>query len=112
MPTATATLVPTATPTAVPTATPKPTPTPQATATPVPATRPGSPDWPALVALYNATGGASWKNNANWLSNRPLNQWHGITTDGNGYVTEMDLSYNELTGSLPAQLGNSSSCRI
>ena len=29
-------------------------------------------DRAALVALYNATGGADWRNNMNWLSARPL----------------------------------------
>ena len=26
----------------------------------------------ALEALYNATGGANWTNNTNWLSDEPL----------------------------------------
>ena len=30
----------------------------------------GSPDREALTALYNATDGANWTNNGNWLSNQ------------------------------------------
>ncbi len=64
------------------------------------------PNRAALEAFYNATGGASWTNNANWLSNRPLSEWHGVTTNGHGEVTTIVLDGNNLTGSLPAELGN------
>ena len=33
-----------------------------------------------LIALYNATGGANWSDNSNWLSTEPLNSWYGVTT--------------------------------
>ena len=65
-----------------------------------------SPDRAALVALYNATGGPNWTNNANWLTFAPISQWHGVTTDGNGRVTNLDLNDNLLTGTIPAQVGN------
>ena len=45
----------------------------------------------ALVALYNATGGANWRNNGNWLSNAPMGEWHGVTTDSDGRVTDLSL---------------------
>ena len=63
-------------------------------------------DRAALVTLYNATGGANWTNNTNWLSNEALSEWHGVTTDGNGRVTELDLYNNRLSGAIPAALGN------
>ena len=63
-------------------------------------------DRDALVALYNATNGANWTNNTNWLSNRPLNEWHGISTDSNGRVTHLDLHGNGLSGVMPPELGN------
>ena len=44
-------------------------------------------DRAALVALYNATGGANWTNNDGWLTNAPIGQWHGVTTDDSGRVT-------------------------
>ena len=43
--------------------------------------RPPPPDRAALVAFYNATGGANWTNNTNWLTNVPVGQWYGVTTD-------------------------------
>ena len=59
----------------------------------------------ALEALYHATSGANWTNSTNWLSTKPLSEWHGVTLDNNGCVTHLDLSNNQLTGSLPFQLG-------
>ena len=67
----------------------------------------GSSDRAALVALYNATGGANWKNNTNWLSDAPISQWHGIFTNPtNGRITGIVLSNNQLTGGIPTELGN------
>ena len=66
-------------------------------------------DRAALEALYNATGGANWTNNANWVSSLPLSDWHGVTVDGNGCVTGLDLNDNELTGTIPSELSNLSS---
>jgi len=45
-----------------------------------------------LIAFYNATDGDNWANNENWCSDKPLGEWHGITTDGDGYVTSIYLS--------------------
>ena len=63
-------------------------------------------DRAALVALYNATGGANWTHNTHWLTNEALSEWHGVTTDANGRVTRLNLSANELSGEIPASLGN------
>ena len=63
-------------------------------------------DRAALVALYNATDGAHWRNNTNWLSARPLGEWYGVTTDGAGRVVELDLGFGELTRALPPKIGN------
>ena len=98
-PTSTATLIPTATPTPPPTSTP----TPRPTATPTPA-QSGS-DRNVLVALYHSTGGANWDANTNWLSDRPIGEWHGVTTNGNGRVIELNLPENQLTGEIPPELG-------
>ena len=62
-------------------------------------------DRAALVALYKATEGASWSTRTNWLSGRPLDEWHGVTTNSVGRVTALDLSVNQLTGPIPAELG-------
>ena len=63
-------------------------------------------DRAALIALYNATGGANWNDNTNWLTNAPLEQWYGVSRDGNGRVAGLDLRKNQLTGELPPELGN------
>ena len=63
-------------------------------------------DRAALVALYNATDGPNWTNNTNWLSDRPIGEWHGVTTDGDGRVTILRLGGNELSGPLPPELGS------
>ena len=63
-------------------------------------------DRAALVALYNATEGGSWTTRTNWLSGRPLDEWHGVTTDSGGRVTALNLVSNDVHGALPAALGD------
>ena len=62
----------------------------------------------ALVALYDATDGASWTTNTNWSTTAALSTWHGVTIDSDGLrVTELNLiGNNKLTGSIPAELGD------
>ena len=63
-------------------------------------------DRAALVALYNATGGADdWTVNTNWLSNEALSEWHRVETDVDGRVTALRLVANGLSGEIPAVLG-------
>ena len=49
-------------------------------------------DREALVALYNATEGPLWTINDNWLSDRPVGEWHGVETDSTGRVIGLDLA--------------------
>ena len=63
------------------------------------------PDWLPLVALYRATDGENWTTNDGWLSDAPLGEWYGVTTDGDGRVTELYLNRNGLSGMLPSELG-------
>ena len=65
-----------------------------------------SDDRAALVALYEARDGDNWINNTHWLSDKPLDEWYGVTTDENGRVTHLDLGANRLSGALPSSLGN------
>ena len=78
------------------------------------ATTPSDPDRAVLVALYNATDGPSWSNTNswNWLSDAPLEEWHGVTTDDSGGVTELRLSHNRLSGNIPAKLGSLSNLKV
>ena len=62
-------------------------------------------DKAVLVALYNATNGRNWEKNDNWLSNKPVSNWHGVTVS-NGRVTGLSLGGNRLTGTIPPELGN------
>ena len=59
-----------------------------------------------LVALYHATDGPNWKNNTNWLSDTPLEEWSGVITDNTGRVTILSLNWNQLAGPIPPHLGN------
>ncbi|MFC1839664.1 leucine-rich repeat domain-containing protein [Thermodesulfobacteriota bacterium] len=69
----------------------------------------------ALIALYNSTDGDNWTDNSGWKT-PPLHtddfaipgteeNWHGITSDGTN-ILEIRLDNNNLTGSIPAELGN------
>ncbi|MDE2718134.1 MAG: hypothetical protein OXI33_14135 [Chloroflexota bacterium] len=64
------------------------------------------PERAALTALYDATGGADWKIDDGWLGEGALDKWLRVTTDENGRVTDLDLSANQLSGEIPAELGN------
>ena len=66
----------------------------------------------ALVALYKATNGPNWENDTNWLSDKPVGEWYGVTTDGDGRVSKLYLSSNDLEGSIPPELGNLSKLRL
>jgi hypothetical protein len=65
----------------------------------------GPADSLALVAIYDSLGGDSWYNNNNWKTAAPLDSWYGITVSGNR-VSEIYLSYNNLSGVIPAAIGN------
>ena len=59
----------------------------------------------ALLALYESTGGEGWNNNSGWLSESSVCTWQGITCDGD-HVEQLNYSNNNLTGSLPREIGN------
>ncbi len=61
----------------------------------------------ALIALYNSTDGDHWVNNTNWCSDKPINEWYGVETfSPYNEVGKLDLSYNNLNGTLPSEIGN------
>ena len=62
-------------------------------------------DRAALVALYEATDGPNWRHNTNWLTDKPLGEWYGVTTNADGRVVRLDLTRNGLTGTIPPELG-------
>ncbi len=87
-------------------------------------------DRAGLETLYNATNGPQWARSTNWLTDAPIGDWYGVTTDANGRVVDirlkenglrgdihssldgltrlesLDLSWNRLSGTIPLQLGN------
>ena len=87
-----------------PTATDAPGPT----AATVPPAASGSvkTDRQALVALYKATG------REKWLSDAPLSEWPGVSTNDDGRVRSLDLSDIELSGEIPAELAASPTWKI
>lgn len=60
----------------------------------------------ALIALYNATDGANWHDRTNWLTSERISFWHGVSTNSAGFVTELSLTGNNLSGTLPPELGD------
>ena len=68
--------------------------------------RAAEPDRDALLALYEATGGDEWLQDDHWLSDRPVGEWWGVTTNAEGRVEVLDLRHNQLSGELPQVLGN------
>lgn len=50
----------------------------------------------ALVSLYESTGGATWTNNANWLTGE-IASWFGVTVNGQS-ITSVELPNNNLVG--------------
>ena len=68
-------------------------------------------DREVLVQLYNALDGENWNNNANWLTELPIRQWHGVINDASGRVTGLLLESNGLAGELPQELGSLSNLK-
>ena len=64
---------------------------------------PTDPDRAVLEALYDETGGATWTERRNWKTDD--GDWYGVTTDSSGNVTELKLFNNNLSGTIPAALG-------
>ena len=59
-----------------------------------------------LVRLYEALDGANWYEKTNWLSDKPVGEWHGVEADSAGRVMFLTLAENDLRGPLPAEIGN------
>ena len=59
-----------------------------------------------LEAFFKATGGEEWIKDDKWLTKAPLDEWHGVTTDENGRVTELRLVLNGLEGEIPPEAGS------
>ena len=62
-------------------------------------------DAAVLEQLHESAGGGGWTRSDGWLAGQPLGDWYGVVTDSLGYVQELDLSRNGLSGTLPPTLG-------
>ena len=60
----------------------------------------------ALVTLYHATLGDDWRYHTGWLTGAPLGDRHGVTTDSEGHVIELNLRHNNWTGHIPPELSS------
>lgn len=57
----------------------------------------------ALLDIYVATQGDQWTQS--WDVNKPVSEWQGITVE-NDKVTSISLLFNNLSGELPASIGD------
>ena len=58
----------------------------------------------ALEAFFKSTGGAEWTEKEGWMTDAELGDWHGVTVDKEGRVTELVLEDNGLAGPLPSDM--------
>lgn len=71
-------------------------------------------DWNALKAIYQNTDGDNWNKNEGWEivnaskppQNCDLSALYGVQINEDGRVIEINLYNNNLTGRLPAQIGD------
>lgn len=49
-----------------------------------------------LTSFFHATNGTNWLQGTNWLSNRPVCSWYGVTCNTLGLVESVDLKDNML----------------
>jgi len=70
-----------------------------------------SPDEIALLAFFRSTNGASWTDNGNWGTDAPLDQWYGVEVDEVARVVSLTLPDNNLTGTIPPEIGRLAALR-
>ena len=54
----------------------------------------------ALQDIFRSTHGTNWVRFDNWLTNKPLSEWYGVTCES-GHVRHINLKCNNLSGPLP-----------
>ncbi|MYC89836.1 MAG: hypothetical protein F4X15_00030 [Gemmatimonadetes bacterium] len=69
-------------------------------------------DRAVLEILYEVLDGPNWRQADGWLNASSLGNWHGVRVDSQGRVVELSLLSNNLSGRIPAELGNLSGLRI
>ena len=69
-------------------------------------------DRTVLELFYEQTTGEWWTNSENWMTEAPLGEWYGITTNAQGRVTEIRFEANNLKGTLLPEIGNLSQLKV
>ena len=64
------------------------------------------------MALYNSADGDDWVYQSDCLSDRPIGEWRGVTTDDNGRVTHLSLSRDQMSGEIPPELGSLTNLQV
>ena len=59
----------------------------------------------ALIAFFEATNGDRWIVGDGWGTDRALREWFGVSVNGSEHVVGLRLPGNQLSGSLPPELG-------
>jgi Fibronectin type III domain/Leucine rich repeat len=60
----------------------------------------------ALVDLYLSTDSTHWTNSTGWLANNTPCSWFGVACTDTGHVNLLGLPSNNLSGPIPASLGD------
>ena len=63
-------------------------------------------DREVLEAFFNGAAGAQWHASDNWMTEEPLADWYGVEVDDGGRVTGLDLTDNNLAGTITPELGD------
>lgn len=53
-----------------------------------------------LIKLYHDTDGDNWKNNYNWLSDKPITEWYGVRPLYGEDTYAIELGWNNLNGKI------------
>ena len=61
-------------------------------------------DSTTLRRLYTSTNGAAWT--TKWDTTKSMNTWFGVTLNTGGRVIKLEMSNNNLTGTLPNELNS------
>ncbi|MBL0744799.1 leucine-rich repeat domain-containing protein [Chryseolinea lacunae] len=80
-------------------------------------TIPTSMEFTALMDLYDATNGPSWKMNQGWRTAsrehpQDMSWWTGVVVNAEGHVVALQLSDNGLNGTLPESIGGLSELEV
>lgn len=65
-----------------------------------------------LMKFFESTGGSNWKEKDGWCTDRPLDEWFGVTLGPSGKVIWLILDGNHLEGTIPEEFYELKSLRF